>query len=242
MNDLKSFRDFVYGNYHDTHGVYSADTIGGGRRAQLRAFLAGHLPADRTAAILDFGCGDGALLSIAEELGYTNLSGVDLAAGLLERAATRTRATLHRADGLDFLRSNAATYSAIVAFDVLEHLTRPELLDALRQFHESLSPGGVLLLHLPNGASPHHGRIRWGDMTHELAFTAHALGQLLVPLGFTVPRAYEDRPVAHGLKSAVRAALWQIVRLPAVVSLIAETGVVRGHVLTMNMFVVCSRT
>jgi 2-polyprenyl-3-methyl-5-hydroxy-6-metoxy-1,4-benzoquinol methylase len=86
---------------------------------------------------------------------------------------------------MEFLeRAPSASYDVVLAFDVFEHLTRPELLDASREIERILKPGGVLLLHLPNGASPYCGAVRWGDITHEQAFTRSSLTQVLTPLGF----------------------------------------------------------
>ncbi|PIP43376.1 MAG: methyltransferase, partial [Deltaproteobacteria bacterium CG23_combo_of_CG06-09_8_20_14_all_60_8] len=36
-----------------------------------------HFPVDKGVAILDLGCGHGALIHVARELGYRNLRGVD---------------------------------------------------------------------------------------------------------------------------------------------------------------------
>lgn len=237
---LREFRRFIYASYSDTHAVYSEaeSSESRGRQLNLKGFLQRHLPTNRAASILDFGCGDGVLLATAESLGYKHLSGVDLSQGLLAKAAARTSAELHLGNGLEFLAAQQSShYDVVVAFDVFEHLTRPELLDASRAVARVLKPGGVLLLHLPNGASPYFGTVRWGDITHELAFTASSLRQVLAPLGFTKVQTYEERPVAHGLKSAVRAWLWIALRAWRVANLAVETGQLRGHVLTINMFV-----
>jgi len=50
------------------------------------------LPSNRTAPILDFGCGDGLLLAVAQSLGYSDLTGVDLSEALLQTAAKRSSA------------------------------------------------------------------------------------------------------------------------------------------------------
>ncbi|HEY1943541.1 MAG TPA: class I SAM-dependent methyltransferase [Roseiarcus sp.] len=249
MNDLGSpdqqaFRDFVYGNYETTHHVYGVADVAAtpGRRRQIAAALRKWLPADRAARILDFGCGDGTLLSIAEGLGYTQLHGVDVSSGLAALARKATRAQVVSGDGFEYLRRAAPlSFDAIVAFDVLEHLTKPELAAWAREAHRVLAPGGVVLLHVPNGCSPFVGRVLSGDLTHERAFTANSLGQLLRPIGFVDGAAYEDPPQPHGLKSFVRTLLWQVIRVTAVGWLAIETGVARGHVLTINLFYVARK-
>jgi 2-polyprenyl-3-methyl-5-hydroxy-6-metoxy-1,4-benzoquinol methylase len=71
---------------------------------------------------LDFCCGDGLLLAVAQSLGYSDLTGVDLSEALLQKAAKRS----NHADGLEFLKSSSdGAFEAIIAFDIFEHLTRP---------------------------------------------------------------------------------------------------------------------
>jgi len=243
-SDLSSFRNFVYGSYAETHAIYSDESAGNSHvRAQhFTRSLGRLLPADRSSRILDFGCGNGTLLSVAQNLGYTDLTGVERAKGQLERAAICTRAKLHLGDGVAFLLGCAdETFDVIIAFDVIEHLTRPEILQTCRQMARTLKPGGILLLHVPNGASPYCGDILWGDITHEMAFTRASLRQVLEPLGFEKIEAEEDGPVPHGIKSTIRFVLWKIIRAAMILRLVIETGRFRGHILTICMFVVARK-
>jgi 2-polyprenyl-3-methyl-5-hydroxy-6-metoxy-1,4-benzoquinol methylase len=235
----QAFRDFIYRNYGETHHVYANAAVADspGRREQITAALRKWLPQDRSARILDFGCGDGALLAVAESLGYTRLCGVDAVRTLAEAASRRTTADVMCADGLAYLREAAAeSFEAIVAFDVLEHLTRDELVAWVTEVERLLTPGGGVILHVPNGGSPFVGGVLWGDLTHEQAFTPHSLGQLFHAAGFLDGVAYEDQPIARGAKSWLRAQLWKALRAAALAWLAVETGVVRGRVLTINLF------
>lgn len=72
-----------------------------------------------------------------------------------------------------------------------------------------LKPGGRWIIHVPNGESPFGGRMRYWDLTHELAFTRTSVAQLLLASGFSDVRCFEDQPVVHGAKSALRWLLWQ---------------------------------
>lgn len=68
-------------------------------------------------------------------------------------------------------------FDAVFAFDVLEHMTKPELIDAMAQIHRVLKPGGRLLARFPNGASPFGRYSHNGDLTHLLALTATSFAQ-----------------------------------------------------------------
>lgn len=237
--DLDRFKAFVYSSYLETHPTYTSEIeeTYDGRYWTLRKFLSERLPPARDSVILDYGCGDGKLLSIARELGYANLVGVDVSKGMLAVAARRVEAELHHGDGLEFLRARPdKAFDVVVAFDVFEHLTRPQLLATCREMARTLKPGGLLLLHVPNGGSPLYGHVLWGDITHERPYTKSSLGQVLLPLGFENLEAFEVVPVAHGWKSAVRAFLWRVIRAATVFRLAVEDGQLTGHILTCNMF------
>lgn len=243
--ELEGFKAFVYGSYHRTHKGYgdAIEHVPEGRAQVLRHLLSPALPADTSASILDYGCGDGQVLAVIQGLGYTNLFGVDLSEALLATAARRTRASLRHSDGLDYLSSTAdATFDVILAFDVLEHLTRPQLLRTCREMVRALKPGGRLLLCVPNGGSPLHLPVLWGDITHERPYTEASLTQVLAPLGFERIEASEIAPVPHGWKSALRAVLWQVVRAGMVLVLAVETGNARGHILTSNLFLTARKS
>ena len=62
------------------------------------------------------------------------------------------------------------------------------------------------------------------DFTHELAFTRTSLAQLLLSSGFSQVTCYEDQPVPHGLKSAVRWVLWKVFRNLLRLYVAVETG------------------
>ena len=234
--ELDAFKRFVYQSYEKGHKIFAhAET----REPELEALLLKGLPPDKKARILDFGCGDGLLLGVAQKLGYTDLAGVDLSEGMLARARCRAlSAKFENMDGLDYLRSTPdGAYDAIAAFDVFEHLTHPELLTTCQEMFRTLSPGGRLLIKVPNGLSPYCGAVLWGDITHERPHTKDSLAGVLAPLGFEDVQASEVVPVPRGLKSTIRSVLWQIVRAGTLIRLAIETGVFRYDALTLNVFV-----
>ena len=133
----------------------------------------------------------------------------------------------------------AASLDLVVAFDVIEHFTKSELLGFVDQVHRVLKHGGTWIIHTPNGESPFCGRIRYGDFTHELALTRTSIAQLLLSSGFSKVACFEDIPVPHGVKSAMRWALWKAIRSALRIYIAVETGEAGSdHIFTQNFLTV----
>lgn len=211
------------------------------RQPYLDRLVARHFPPDRAAAILELGCGHGALLHAAGRAGYTNMRGVDGSPAQVAAAQKLGIAAVREADLFEAIRATPdASLDAVVAFDVIEHFDKNELIDLTDETLRVLRPGGRWILHVPNGASPFAGIVRYGDLTHELAFTDESLTQLALASGFRSIACFEDEPVAHGLKSAVRLAAWKLIRGALRFYLAVETGAAQ-RILTQNLVAVAIR-
>ena len=118
---------------------------------------------------------------------------------------------------------------------MLEHLTKPEVLATFDDVAAALRPGGVFVARVPNAVSPLGGHIRNGDFTHQTSFTARSIRQLAAAAGFDTVLARSSPPIAHGLASAARVVVWKGVSACYRVALAAETGMLRGHIVTQNL-------
>ena len=177
------------------------------RRAFLLHILKTHLPADRDARIVELGCGHGAALYFLQQLGYRNAEGMDISAEQVELAHRLGIATARLGDLESALAAQPdASVDVVLAFDVFEHLDRAELFATTAEVRRVLKPGGICLLHVPNAEGLFGNRVRFGDLTHELAFTPSSVRQLFRCFGFREVLCFEDKPAVHGLKSAVRRA------------------------------------
>lgn len=211
------------------------------RRAHLQRLVRDFFPADRGARGLELGCGHGALLAIAREAGYTGLRGVDASPEQVEIASRLGIGGVTWGDLTESLAVQPeASLHLIVAFDVLEHFRKDELLDLVDDIARVLAPGGRLIAHVPNAESPFGARIRYGDLTHELAFTAGSATQLCRACGFRRITCHEDAPAAHGLRSAGRLVVWRTLRTLLQFCMAAETGSGRA-LFTQNIFVVADK-
>jgi 2-polyprenyl-3-methyl-5-hydroxy-6-metoxy-1,4-benzoquinol methylase len=202
---------------------------------QYRAWWAKFLPQDYNAPILDLGCGWGGFLAFLQTEGFTDLTGVDGSQQQVEIAQMLGLKQVKVGDVFDALDLVQDHYACISAFNVLEHLDKDQVLPFLRAVKRSLRPGGCLLLELPNANSLFGSRTRYWDFTHELSFTPTALVQLLAVAGFELVQFQERSPVVHGLKSMVRAGLWQGIRQLLSFYLTVEQGAPGYQIFTQDM-------
>ncbi len=213
------------------------------RAAHLQRLIRQHFPPHKDAAILDIGCGHGAILSFARQAGYHNTVGIDWSAPQVAEAARRGITGIIEGDVLQVLESFAAeSQDVVIAFDVIEHFTKDELLFCLDQIWRVLKTGGKLIIHAPNGDSPFCGHVRYGDFTHELAVTRESMTQLCQVCGFSRIACYEDQPAPHGIKSGIRWLLWKVIRGVLRSYLAVETGVLdSGMIFSQNLFCIATK-
>jgi SAM-dependent methyltransferase len=237
---LPDVRKEVIARYISTSPGIHRPSDAADRQAFMSAYewhLKGWLPADRSLCWLDLGCGQGQLMSLALRNGFRDVLGVDLSTEMLSAC---------RALGLNVRRENATelvhelrsgTFGIVSAFDFLEHLPRNNALALLREARRLLGPAGVMLIKVPNGASPAVGDIFFSDLTHESLFTPSSIKQLGTLAGFSRCDVREVRPVPHGVRSVVRYALWRGVRAWYRLLNAIETGSPGADVTTRVMLV-----
>lgn len=240
------YRSRIYGSYVSGRtDTLAPDSLMGlaPRLPYLRWLVRTCMPADRAAAILDIGCGHGAILHALQQAGYRNARGVDGSAEQVQAAARLGIAGVQQGDLMQALRDTAdASLDVVIAFDVIEHFTKAELIPLVDEVYRVLKPGGRWIVHAPNAEGPFGSRIRHGDFTHELAFTRTSLGQLLRASGFAQVGCFEDRPVPHGVKSLVRWLFWRMFRAALLFYLAVETGSLdRRVVLSQNLLAVAGK-
>ena len=209
----------------------------------LHQLIQRHFPPNRDAAILDLGCGYGSLIYHARRAGFVNVVGVDRSPQQVAEARRLGIDGVIEGDILEYLASTpSGSQDVVLTFDVIEHFTRDELLPFVDEVHRVLKPGGQWIIHTPNGESPMSNRIRYGDLTHEQAFTRTSLGQLLLSSGFRSVECFEDAPVIHGVASAIRFVVWKGIRAMLRIYLAAETGNSgRSSIFTQNLLAVAVR-
>jgi SAM-dependent methyltransferase len=208
------------------------------RAAQLRKLIRSYFPSNRSAAILDLGCGHGALIHFARDAGYQNIIGIDGSAQQVDAAQRLGIVGVQQSNMLEAIDSlETSSLDAVVSFDVIEHFRKDELIISVDHVLRVLRVRGRWIIHAPNEESPFGSRMRYGDFTHETAFTRESIFELLLSSGFSRVECYEDGPAVDGAASAIRWLLWKGIRAGLRLRLAIETGdLCENAVFTQNLF------
>lgn len=149
-------------------------------------FLSAHklLPDNSDAKILDLGCAMGRLLLAFQELGFTNVEGVEKDKVLYQFSAKEVK-NVWNADAVDFLSGNEKKYDRIFLMDVLEHIQKEKQIFLLEKCFQSLTDDGCLVVQVPNAVSPVHSLLFFQDYTHCTPFAELSLEYVLRQAGFS---------------------------------------------------------
>jgi len=158
-----------------------------GRRYELVMDAFGPLFAEGSGRkLLDYGCGAGLFLQLAQERGF-DCYGVDLSQAAVDRARSKPwGANVHFGEPLDVPEIAAGGFDVITLWSVLAHLPRP--VQDLTLLRSLLVPGGVLLVLTVNANSLYlkARREEWNGFTpnHLKFFSPATLSRLLAQAGF----------------------------------------------------------
>lgn len=169
------------------------------------------------AHLLEVGCGEGHFLRRAQKV-FGRVSGLDISAEGVAQARKAARGVEVRLADASHLPFPAGAFDAIVAFDLIEHLSEPNKF--LAEAFRVLRTGGLLVLSTPNPDSFGHRfkKERWfgyRDSTHVSIQSPHEWFLRLKQAGFlplkTGTDAWWDAPylpfVPHKLQKIFFAGL-----------------------------------
>ena len=149
---MESLKDRIYSRYVDVgkrSGCSCASEFA--VNPYFNRLVRKHFPSAHDAAILDLGCGDGALLRTAGQIGYTNARGIDGSPQQVARAQLAGLTNVELGDLRGALsQMDDESEDCVIAFDVLEHFSRDEIGDICVAVHRVLRQGGQFIAHVPN--------------------------------------------------------------------------------------------
>jgi len=164
------------------------------RNPWISAHLAQHF--DGPVAVLDVGCGGGFLTNYLAELGH-HVSGVDLSEKSLEvaREKDQSKNVDYKVASAYELPFEAATFDAVCAMDLLEHVEDPACV--VKEASRVLKPGGIFFFHTFNRNLLSYFVVIKGV---EWCFRNTPRNMHVYPL-FITPKEMEQMCENHGLKS-----------------------------------------
>lgn len=170
-----------------------------GLRVRARAVLPLLRKLDNPRRILDAGCGTGAITFAAARMHpNAEVIGMDSSAGVVDTQNAIAR-HLHMNNcrfvcGDVFEAGSQGPFDAIVATDILEHVTNDK--ELLRRFREWTSPGGRLILHVPHETRKMFFWKRRNFMGIEghvrPGYRKETLERMVTDAGYTVERSRYD--------------------------------------------------
>lgn len=152
------------------------------------------LSADKTARILDIGCGGGHCLAYLRRKGYINMVGIDQSPELVQFVIQEIWPQTIQTEALTYLQQHLGEFDMLIANDFIEHLPKQIIGEFLQLCRTALRPGGKLLIKTPNMSNPLASRHRYVDFTHEVGFTETSLHQVCANAGFTKVIIYPEFP------------------------------------------------
>jgi 2-polyprenyl-3-methyl-5-hydroxy-6-metoxy-1,4-benzoquinol methylase len=189
--------DFYNSDFYDNYRVLEEDVIASRPYFSVSAYrdlrqLAAWIEADRSAAILDYGCGPGSFLALLrDEFGFANVEGLEL--NLHSAEVARRCYGLELAPNAEALQRKS--YDVIVLFETIEHLGDPDAVVA--DCARLLSPSGALFIttpsvrNIPARLFPSHCTHYTGP-SHISLFTEQALAALLARHDLEIRRLETD--------------------------------------------------
>lgn len=206
------YKEEIYRRYRSSHNdlLYGRPTKTTFEKSfKLWQYYYGrHLPASRSARLLDIGCGEGGFVYFLRETGYSQVEGIDISIEQIELGKSLMIEGLQQGDLRNHLRNATARYDFIVARDVIEHFSKQEAFDILKEVANALKPGGAFAMQVPNGEGLFMSSIYFGDYTHEVAYSWRSVRQLFLNTGFASAACYPVNPAPFSVKGSVRLLLW----------------------------------
>lgn len=223
----------LYETYASTHAGRKDIAL---EKHVVKRDIVPHLPST-TAAVLDIGCGQGALVQALIESGYHDSHGVDISPEQVAIAHQNGVASVRCADYRDLLASRS--WDAVVATDLLEHLSKDEILELFALVRSALGGGGRFIARSPNATSPFGGNYQFSDFTHQTFLTPRSFAQVAMNSGFTSVQSYPCPPLVLGWRSRARSMVFSVGSAAMRLLLAAETGR-RDHIVTQNFVAVAT--
>lgn len=202
---MNPYRHAFYQNQAEWHGYRSVESVAQlheTRAAYYEWYTRGWMPADKSARVLDIGCGSGQFLYFLRKSGYTHCEGIDLDKIQIQ-IGKDLGLNVHESAAFEYLSEANGQYDVIAMLDIIEHFTREELFPLLELVVRCLKPGGSLISSVPNATSPNGLQCVYADITHEIAFTPTSMKELMFCHSLVDVEFRDPWPAPIGMKRRI---------------------------------------
>lgn len=125
-------------------------------------------------------------MAAMQKLGVVDVEGIDIDKSQISSACRRGLAA-HLISGIsDYLDILDKKFELITMMDVLEHVPKDMQVATVRSIYRVLTPGGRLVIQVPNANSVAASRWLYNDFTHVCSYTEQSLRPVLVNGGFSL--------------------------------------------------------
>ena len=166
------------------------------------------LPRDRSAAILDLGCGDGRVLRFLSAKGYLDVHGVNRDPVALASISPLAGVTLECTEvSLEYLRQQRGKFKLIVLKQMIYYVDRSEIMAFMLALKGALADDGVIVVEFFNAALLSSRLTELKDPFIRTAYTEHSMRRLFTAAGLHVLHIGGERRENKKFRSRVYAAL-----------------------------------
>jgi len=162
------------------------------------------IPKDKSAKILDIGCGFGQLLLKLKKRGYVNAKGMDISKESCSCCKSQGLNVEKIKDILGYCKRTKEKYDLIIMSHILEHIEKNETIQNLTAIRKNLlTEKGKICIIVPNAQSNTGSYWFFEDFTHKTLFTSGSLLYVLGSAGFKNIK-FLDKQGTEGFNFIVR--------------------------------------
>lgn len=143
------------------------------------------LPDDRSAPILDLGCGDGRVSRFLSGQGYLNINGVDRDAHALDQIGKHAGVTVQCAQvDVQYLQHQRVKFKLIVLKQMIYCVERSDIIVFMSALKDALTHHGSILVEFFNGSLLSSRLTELKDPFIRTSHTEHSMRRLFLAAGF----------------------------------------------------------
>lgn len=237
-----NYRKTLYQDYYTTHSGKSGEDAQRVHFEQQKRYFGWEfksvMPIDKRSKILDIGCGTGSFIAALNDLGYDETYGIDLSPEQVKMASIFGVKNIELAEAHEYLAKYSETFDVVTALDLIEHLSKDELIDFMQAVKNALKPGGLVVFRTPNMDAPLASVFAFADFTHEVFLNKNSAFQLLASNGFSDVLIKEGFMfIENPFKEFIRKVLWFKLKIFLKLMLFATARTWHNVVFTPNIVI-----